>query len=157
MTPDPIGLDGGINLYRYAGANPVNYIDPYGLSYMEAAIPIATVVSQLDTALPGPMDVVAGAIIGAAWLADNPPVWNEGNEGGEQCDAPPDYPDDPSSPPGPDWEWRGGEKGSWFKKDPKQSYRPHPEGPNNPHGEHYDWKTPNGKWRHYPDGRLEPK
>jgi len=157
MTPDPIGLAGGINLYRYAGANPVNYIDPYGLSYMEAAIPIATVVSQLDTALPGPMDVVAGAIIGAAWLADNPPVWNEGNDGGEQCDAPPDYPDDPSSPPGPDWEWRGGEMGSWFKKDPKQSYRPHPDGPNNPHGEHYDWKTPNGKWRHYPDGRLEPK
>lgn len=29
-TPDPIGLLGGTNLYRYA-PNPVNYADPYGL------------------------------------------------------------------------------------------------------------------------------
>lgn len=31
LTPDPIGLAGGINLYTYAGANPVNAIDPFGL------------------------------------------------------------------------------------------------------------------------------
>ncbi|MCG2749265.1 MAG: RHS repeat-associated core domain-containing protein, partial [Desulfobulbaceae bacterium] len=33
LTPDPIGLEGGINLYVYTGANPVNYIDPEGLAY----------------------------------------------------------------------------------------------------------------------------
>ena len=31
LTPDPIGLAGGINLYLYADASPVNFIDPYGL------------------------------------------------------------------------------------------------------------------------------
>jgi RHS repeat-associated protein len=31
LTPDPIGLAGGTNLYGYAGQNPINYADPMGL------------------------------------------------------------------------------------------------------------------------------
>jgi len=31
ITSDPIGLSGGINLYSYAGNNPINGIDSYGL------------------------------------------------------------------------------------------------------------------------------
>ena len=33
-TQDPIGLEGGLNLYQYA-PNPLNWIDPLGLSKCE--------------------------------------------------------------------------------------------------------------------------
>jgi RHS repeat-associated protein len=31
ISADPIGLDGGLNLYAYVGGDPVNWIDPLGL------------------------------------------------------------------------------------------------------------------------------
>ena len=31
LTPDPIGLAGGVNLFAYSLNNPINYLDPFGL------------------------------------------------------------------------------------------------------------------------------
>src|SRR5690606_27210833 len=31
LQPDPIGYDGGLNMYEYAGSDPVNFCDPLGL------------------------------------------------------------------------------------------------------------------------------
>lgn len=37
LTQDPIGWAGGINLYEYAGSNPVAFSDPFGLCHEETA------------------------------------------------------------------------------------------------------------------------
>jgi RHS repeat-associated protein len=42
MTADPIGLDGGINLYAYVLNDPVNLVDPWGLKVRKIACLIAT-------------------------------------------------------------------------------------------------------------------
>jgi RHS repeat-associated protein len=40
LTRDPLGERGGINQYRFVGNNPVNWVDPMGLDYMDINISI---------------------------------------------------------------------------------------------------------------------
>ena len=32
IHPDPLGIDGGVNVYAMANRNPLAFVDPYGLS-----------------------------------------------------------------------------------------------------------------------------
>jgi RHS repeat-associated protein len=59
---DPIGLAGGANSYGFAGGDPVNYRDPFGLCPIEKDGVPCTVTMGLQGAVAGS---VAGAVYGA--------------------------------------------------------------------------------------------
>ena len=61
MSNDPIGLLGGINPYLYANANPLTFIDPYGL-YCLTQAQIDAIASGIGGGVGG---LVSGAISGA--------------------------------------------------------------------------------------------
>jgi uncharacterized protein RhaS with RHS repeats len=100
LTPDPIGLSGGINLFSYVQNDPVNLIDPSGLYSTGEFIQDAANVSAGfgDTISFGMTDLIrdqmgtndavdkcsgsytAGEIGGYAWFAAT--TWTGGLSGG---------------------------------------------------------------------------
>ena len=42
LSPDPIGISGGLNLYAFCGNDPVNFVDPEGESFVSKLIVIGT-------------------------------------------------------------------------------------------------------------------
>ena len=45
LSPDPIGISGGLNLYAFCGNDPVNFVDPMGLAIVRNNTPWPIVVS----------------------------------------------------------------------------------------------------------------
>ncbi len=163
--------------YDYAGDNPVNNMDPRGLSSTAEGLgeggvpcffPFCGPPPSVEEALhPGAEKVEHG--IESIWNAINE---NEGpNDEGEhelkekeaqrENGCSPNF-SDPTKPPGEGWEWKGNgpvgsKEGAWFNPDTRESL--HPDiGHGEPQGPHYDYKAPDGsQYRLYPDGRLEPK
>ena len=60
LSPDPIGLEGGLNLYGYVGGDPVNGVDPEGLANLNLFKPGIIQAKQTDSWNPPDCYSVSG-------------------------------------------------------------------------------------------------
>ena len=62
LSRDPMGLSAGMNLYAYCRNNPVNFLDPLGLSRKKSS-PASLIDKALDTAEAAIQGVFIGALL----------------------------------------------------------------------------------------------
>jgi RHS repeat-associated protein len=157
---------GGLNLYEYAGDDPINKVDRSGRNVNVLVWGLGTILCPECDAVALVGGIVAGGfVLGYAILNSEPGAQDPG--GGGNCPVDPQPPDisdfnDPANPPGDDWEWRGpdapgGPNGGWYNPETGETLHPDLDhGP--PQGPHWDWIDPLGNgWRIGPDGTVTPK
>jgi len=64
ISRDPLGLGGGINVYAYAGGNPVAYYDPLGLKKFGRNHPHCVAIRQKMTGLQNELDTRWTELVG---------------------------------------------------------------------------------------------
>ena len=84
LTPDPIGIVGGINLFLYSENNPVNYFDSLGLKLSSGDRAIVTMLSATAATIgslsgPGYAAVLGGLVGGTSSLALGGDLRDAGN------------------------------------------------------------------------------
>ena len=150
--------------YNYAADNPVNNVDPSGLSSTAEGLGEGGVPCVWP--LCGPPPAAQEAIehgIRSMWNriteAEGPNDEGEGELKTKEAEREPCG--NPAAPPGSKFKWMGkgepgSEEGSWYDEETDEYLRP--DFKPSSHGPHYDYRGADGKdYRIYPDGRLEPK